>query len=164
MTRASGSGANVVRRPLLPLTVLAYFLFGPPVAGTLFLSILALGTMSLSQWVEALPPFIGITYVIAGLPALITAFAAAILSAATRWWVRLAAPALTALVTGFAAVWFIVRLGDPPQGTLLAATVISTVAGSLVPGLVLELLRPVLLKRHSDNSSATRADPPPNGG
>lgn len=164
MTSANGPVASVIRRTLLPWTVLAYFLLAPPVAGTVFLSILALGTMGVSQWAEALPPFIGITYVIAGIPALITAIAAAVFSVAARWWLRLGVPALAALVTGFAAVWFIVSLGEPPQGVLLAATVIASLAGSLVPGLLLELFRRIVPERRPGDRSAGRTDPPPTGG
>ena len=140
--RRGASDADLVGRLPLPLTVLAYFLLGPPVAGTAFLSILALGTMSLSEWVEALPPFVGITYLIGGIPALITAIAAAIVSAAAPWWLRLAVPTVTALGTGFVAVWLIVRLGDPPHGTVLVATATCSLVAALVPGLLLELLRP----------------------
>ena len=161
MSNASGPVRSVVRRTPLPWIVLAYFLLGPPVAGTVFLSILALGTMRVGQWIEALPPFIGITYAVAGLPALLIAVAAAFCSGATRWWLRVAFPALTALVTGFAAVWWIVRLGEPPQGILMVATVVSSVTGALAPGLLMELLRRAMLEHRSGDGSA---GPPLTGG
>lgn len=121
--------------------ILIYFLMAPAVAGVAFFAILTVGSLSFADWLLALPPLIGMTYVVTAVPALLTALTAAISNRGTAWWMRLGPPMLCAIVTGYAVMWLVVRLGEPPQAFVLQATVLASACGALVPGLLVEIFR-----------------------
>ena len=58
---------------MMPLVILSYFFVGPPVAGIVLFAILSLGELQLKDWLSALPPVIGLSFVVGAVPAIVTA-------------------------------------------------------------------------------------------
>lgn len=119
--------------------LLIYFFLLPPLAVATFLLMLGIAEVGYSDLASAAVPLLLFSYFVLGAPALITAIAAAVVVRNPRVWTRLGVPTLAALIGAGVVSWLLPH--RPIDPLYITALSLAAVTGSIVPGLLVELIR-----------------------